>query len=102
MAKKSPFTLTFVEALELIMKEGAWVQGQNFKNGKVLMMKGGYGVDSKEHLHIHDFNSKPRENPKEEVFVSINLYHDKFRRVSTEIEAKNKPNVNVLTGLIID
>jgi hypothetical protein len=98
--QKSPFTLSFTEALEIVMK-GGWVQGSNFENGLVLMTKGGCGVDGLEHLHVHDFKKGITENPKSEFMLSLNSYNDKFRQVSTGFDAKNKPKVNVLTGLVV-
>tara|TARA_Y100000588_G_scaffold240585_2_gene254421 strand:+ start:39522 stop:39830 length:309 start_codon:yes stop_codon:yes gene_type:complete len=101
MAKNSPFTLTFTEALEIVMK-GGWVQGQNFRNGLILMKEGNLTLSGLNHVHVHDFLAEEKDQEKIEFFLSSGIYMDKYRQISTAYDAKNKPEVNALTGLVIE
>lgn len=87
--KKIEYPLTFQEALENVMAGNGWAQGEEFRDGVIMMEKGGMFMRGKEHLHIHSFDSDI-EFEKTPILITQGLIRQKFRMVSTQADAMRK------------
>ena len=74
------FNLTFYKAIECVLKDECWIQGADFADGVVLMLK-----DDK--VVTHDFN---HSGYLWETTISIGVAKQMFRKVYTQPEAMNR------------
>lgn len=87
---KPVYNLTFQEALEAIMNDNAWAQGENFRDGIIIMAKGGLFINGFDFLHIHDFKTKLSESSKSDFQLTKGAMQQKYRLVSTQFDAERK------------
>lgn len=72
--KDVEYTLTFFEALECVLKDECWVQGDNFAHGVVLRLKHG-------EVYVDTFNNNwPLK-------IKNGIFYQKYRKVYTQAEA---------------
>lgn len=84
------YELTFYEALDVLVNNKGWVQGENFADGVVLMIHGeGYVGYSKGYVHVHDFSTY-RGARKSELQITHGVISQKYRVVYTQPDAERK------------
>lgn len=84
------YELTFYEALDVLVKNEGWVQGENFADGVVLrMFEEGYVGYSKNYVHVHDFSAN-RGSVKSELQITHGVIAQKYRVVCTQSDAERK------------
>lgn len=84
------YELTFYEALDILVNNKGWVQGENFADGVVLMIdEEGYTGYSKDYVHVHDFSSN-RGAVKSELQITYGVVSQKYRVVCTQPDAERK------------
>lgn len=74
------YDLTFYEALELVLQDECWVQGENFADGVVLFLYNTNIVKCKDFTVGEDWD----------MSVTKNLVSQKFRKVYTQPSAERR------------
>lgn len=81
------YELTFYEALDVLVNNKGWVQGEYFADGVVLMFdNGSVGLD---YIHCHDFRGSFRDS-KEQLQITRGILYQKYRVVRTQPDAERK------------
>lgn len=84
------YGLTFYEALDVLVNNEGWVQGEYFADGVVLMIdEEGYVGYSKNYIHVHDFSSN-KGSVKSELQITQGVIAQKYRVIRTQPDAERK------------
>lgn len=87
--QNSEYTLTFLEALDAVMKNKGWAQGTEFQDG-VVIRKNAEHTAFDGIAHIFNFSKKAHETRQTPLNINNGLYRQKFRIIETEPEAMRK------------
>lgn len=82
------YELTFYEALDVLVNNKGWVQGEQFSDGIVLMFDDHQRL-GKDYIHCHDF-TLPSHSCKFSLSISRNILSQKYRVVHTQPDAERK------------
>ena len=81
--KDCEYTLSFNDAIDLVVNKGKWIQGEHFIDGLIMMCKGNFTLSGLHYLHTHSFE----DGSKDAVYITTGLMSQKFRVVSTQCDA---------------
>lgn len=86
MSKKIEYTLTFSEALDILMKDEGWIQGDDFADG-VIYKLGKDGIVKCVNFFV---DSKDREY---NAMLTSGIYRQKYRIVHTQPDAQRSKRI---------
>lgn len=82
------YELTFNEALDVVIKNKGWVQGEQFANGVVIMFDNHRWL-GKDYIHVHDFTLSASDC-KSPLSIKRGILSQKYRVVNTQPDAERK------------
>ncbi len=86
MSKKIEYTLTFLEALEILMKDEGWIQGNEFADGLIYKL----GKDGIVKCVNFMADSKDREY---NAMLTTGVYRQMYRIVHTQPDAERSKRI---------